>query len=71
MKKQRPQYPDISEILAHKAAGRRQRAALSFAEKLVVLDSLKQRVEPIVQARNFRSKKKLQSKSPAGHEAEN
>ena len=47
-------YPDISEILADKAAGRRRRAALSFAEKLVILDLLRERVEPIVQAREFR-----------------
>jgi hypothetical protein len=63
MKKRRSQYPDISDILAHKAAGRRQCAALSFAEKLAVLDALKERVEPIVQAREFRRRRKIQSTS--------
>lgn len=48
------QYPDISDILARKAKGQRQRAALTFAEKLIVLDALKKRVEPIVRAREAR-----------------
>lgn len=48
------QYPDISDILAIKAKGRVQRAALSFAEKLAILDDLRQRIEPIVRARKFR-----------------
>jgi len=48
------QYPDISGILARKASGRRQRATLTFAEKLVVLDALRERVEPLVQARQMR-----------------
>jgi hypothetical protein len=47
-------YPDISDILARKAAGRRQRAALSFAEKLDILDALRERVAPLVQARKAR-----------------
>jgi len=66
MKNRHSQYPDISDILAHKAAGRRQRAALSFAEKLVILDALKERVGPIVQAREFRRRQKLKSMSPRG-----
>jgi hypothetical protein len=49
-------YPDISDILARKAEGRRERAALSFADKLDALDALRERVEPIVQAREARSK---------------
>jgi hypothetical protein len=48
------QYPDNSSILAQKTEGRRQRAVLSFAEKLVLLDALKERVEPIVQSREMR-----------------
>jgi hypothetical protein len=63
MKEQRSQYPDISDILAHKAAGRRQRAALSFAEKLAILDALKERMEPIVRAREFRRQRKSRSVS--------
>lgn len=55
------QFPDISEILARKASGRRQQAALSFAEKLAILDSLKERVEPLVQARKKRRGRKVQA----------
>jgi hypothetical protein len=61
MKKRDSEYPNISDILARKAAGRRQRAALSFAEKLDILDSLKERVQPIIQAREFRKRQKLRS----------
>ena len=48
------EYPDTSEIFASKAAGRRDLAALSFVEKLAVLDALRERMEPIIQARETR-----------------
>lgn len=48
-------YPDISDIIARKAAWRLQRAALSFAEKLDILDALRERVAPIVAARKARN----------------
>jgi hypothetical protein len=48
------QYPDISDILARKARGRRERASLSFAEKLAILDKLRKEVAPIVRARQLR-----------------
>ncbi len=54
-------YPDNSDIHARKADGRRQRAKLSFAEKLVALDELRARVEPIVRAREARRPAKPQS----------
>lgn len=44
-------YPDNSAIYALKAEGRKQRAALTFAAKLDALDDLRQRVEPIIRAR--------------------
>jgi hypothetical protein len=47
-------YPDISDILALKLAGRRQRAALSFSEKLDIIEALKERVQPLVAARQAR-----------------
>ena len=56
MQDRRSQYPDISDILADKAAGRRQRATLSFAEKLAIVDNLRERVKPINDAREFRRK---------------
>jgi len=60
MEKPQSRYPDISDILALKASGRRQLAALSFAEKLSILDALKERVKPIVQARNARRQRQAQ-----------
>jgi hypothetical protein len=55
MRHQHREYPDISDILAKKAAGRRRMAALSFAQKLAILDALKERVRPIVEARKIRA----------------
>ena len=52
--KSRAAYPDISDILARKAAGRRKLAALSFAEKLDILDALRERTEPLRRAREAR-----------------
>jgi hypothetical protein len=52
-----PSYPDITDILARKAEGRRQLAALSFGEKLEMLDALRERVEPLRRARDGRGKK--------------
>jgi len=60
MERRHSQYPDISDILGRKASGRRQRAALSFAEKLDILDSLKERIEPLVQARKIRTERQVQ-----------
>jgi LTXXQ motif family protein len=50
------QYPDITDILARKVRGRRQRASLSFAEKLAILDKLRKDVAPIVRARQARGR---------------
>jgi hypothetical protein len=52
----RDPYPDNSAIHAQKDAGRRERGAISFAEKLDALDALKARVEPIVRAREARKR---------------
>ena len=60
MKKCRSQFPDITSILAQKAAGRRERAALSFAEKLIIMDEMKERVAPIVHARELRKRQRRQ-----------
>jgi hypothetical protein len=61
MQIRRSRYPDISALFADKAAGRRQRARLSFAQKLAIVDELKERVKPIIQAREFRKRRQLQS----------
>lgn len=49
------QYPDISDILVRKASGRRERARLSFGEKLEILDRLRDDVAPMVAAREARA----------------
>ena len=49
-----PVYPDISDILARKAEGRRELAARSFGEKLEILEAMRARVEPIRRARAAR-----------------
>jgi len=48
-------YPDISDILAQKAAARIRRAGLSFGEKLAILDSLRERARPFIEARKARA----------------
>jgi hypothetical protein len=47
-------YPDISDILALKAEGRRTLAALPFAQKLEILEEMRVRIEPIRRAREAR-----------------
>ncbi|HEY2445659.1 MAG TPA: hypothetical protein VGI20_07980 [Rhizomicrobium sp.] len=49
-------YPDNSAIYARKSEGRRRRAALSFAEKLVALDELKARTRSMTLAREERKR---------------
>ncbi|MEJ0041803.1 MAG: hypothetical protein WDM81_06145 [Rhizomicrobium sp.] len=55
----RKQYPDNSGIFARKAEGRRERASVSFAEKIAAMDELKERVAPIVRAREARRQSEL------------
>ena len=65
----RPWYPDISDILAQKVSGRQQHAALRFSVKLDILDAMRARVEPLVQARKLRAAKQriLQSDETPRH----
>jgi hypothetical protein len=56
MKSRPTVYPDISDILARKAAGRRRLAALSFGEKLDLLDAMRERVQPMRAARKSRGR---------------
>ncbi len=46
-----PQYPDISDIYERKMAGRRAMAALSFEEKLDILDRMREAAAPIIASR--------------------
>jgi len=54
MAHRRTQYPDNSEILARKVNGRKELARATFAEKLAILERLRERVAPIVRARKAR-----------------
>ena len=47
-------YPDISDILARKAEGRKELAKLSFAQKLAILDQMRARLAPFRKARERR-----------------
>ena len=50
----RRDYPDIADILARKGRGRLALARLSFGDKLDVLEKLREKVAPIVRARQLR-----------------
>ena len=50
MDKTGPKYPDISDIIARKEQGRRERAALSFSQKLAILEEMRERLMPLVKA---------------------
>jgi hypothetical protein len=52
-------YPDISDILARKAEGRRNLAARSFGEKIEMLEAMSARVAPIRKARDARKSPKV------------
>jgi len=47
-------YPDVSDILARKEAGRRDLARLSFGEKIARLEALRERLAPLKRAREMR-----------------
>jgi hypothetical protein len=57
MKTNAKTYPDISDILERKAAGRVDLDARSFAEKLDALDALRDRVEPLLAAKAARTER--------------
>jgi hypothetical protein len=54
MSKQPSNYPDISDILARKAEARKERAELSFGEKIAIVERLRERVAPFRRAREAR-----------------
>jgi hypothetical protein len=49
-------FPDISDILARKAEGRREIARLSFGEKIARMEALRERLEPLKRAREARKR---------------
>jgi hypothetical protein len=54
MSKQPTNYPDISDILARKAEARKERANLSFAEKIAIIERLRERDAPFKKVREAR-----------------
>jgi hypothetical protein len=44
-------FPDISDILARKAEGRRKNARRTLGEKIAMMEALRERVEPLRRAR--------------------
>jgi hypothetical protein len=47
-------YPDVSDILARKLEGRRSIAARSFAEKISLIEAMRERLAPLKRAREAR-----------------
>ena len=47
-------FPDISDILARKAEGRRKNARLTLGEKIAMMEALRERLEPFKRAREAR-----------------
>jgi hypothetical protein len=54
-------FPDISDILARKAEGRREIARRSFGEKIAMMEALRERLEPFKRAREARQAKRKKS----------
>jgi len=54
MKQDRPIYPDISDILARKAEGRREAARRSFGEKIAWCEMMRERLAPLKRVREER-----------------
>ena len=51
-------YPDISDILARKAEGRREIARRSLGEKIAMMEALRERLEPFKRLRESRRAKR-------------
>jgi hypothetical protein len=47
-------FPDISDILARKAEGRREIARRSFGEKIAMIETMRERLAPLKRAREMR-----------------
>jgi hypothetical protein len=58
MNDDRNKFPDISDILARKAEGRRKNARLTLGEKIAMMEALRERLEPFKRAREARKAKR-------------
>jgi hypothetical protein len=66
MNRRKPEaYPDISDILARKAEGRREIAGRSFGEKIAMMEKLRERLAPLKRAREQRREAE-RSREPGG-----
>jgi hypothetical protein len=54
MTQDKPIYPDISDILARKAEGRRDAARRTFGEKIAWAEEMRERLAPLKRAREER-----------------
>lgn len=54
MTDEKRQYPDVSDILARKAEGRRDAAKRSFGEKIAWVEQMRERLAPLKRAREER-----------------
>jgi hypothetical protein len=61
--KKTPLYPDVSDILARKAEGRRELARRSFGEKISAMEVLRERLAPLKRAREERQAHKARDES--------
>ena len=50
-------FPDISDILARKAEGRRKNSQRTLGEKIAMMEALRERVAPLKRAREARKAK--------------
>ena len=57
MTSESPPFPDISDILERKKRGRQRLAALSFSEKIKILEAMRERDAMIRKARETRIRK--------------
>ena len=58
MSDQKDVFPDISDILARKAEGRRKNARRTLGEKIAMMEALRERVEPLRRVREARQAKR-------------
>jgi hypothetical protein len=59
-------YPDISDILARKAEGRRDIAGRSFGEKVAMVERMRERLAPLKRAREQRTDTQMVQQASTG-----
>jgi hypothetical protein len=66
MKRGTTVYPDVCDILARKAAGRRDISRRSFGEKIAMVEDLRERLAPLKRPRERRIAAQATCQEPAG-----